>query len=222
MPDLHGWITQQISKTQQQAERWHDLECAAHHTTLIDATVLQGATLCDCGGPATVLRRCEADLRICNRHHLDPHAIWHEAAMCEGCGTEGEMAYPRTENLNDCPELLDLAYAYGLTGEILTNLDRPQKGERPEPGPGFRMPDVITESITSLYTQMLAAVDATVTRTLIDGDSTGAPLGFRIVDPPAEPTAMDRALALLDPHLRACPLYKAGPPVLYPNWHGPA
>src|SRR5213595_3937413 len=86
MPDLHGWITQQIGKAQQQAERWHDLECATHDTTLIDATVLQGATLCDCGGPATVLRRCEADLRICNRHRLNPDAYWADAAMCDGCG----------------------------------------------------------------------------------------------------------------------------------------
>ena len=78
--------------------------------------------------------------------------------------------------------------------------------------------DTIIDSIVGLYTQMLAAVDATVTRTLIDGDSTGQPLGFRIIDPPAEPTPMDRALALLDPELRACPLYEAGPPVLYPNW----
>jgi hypothetical protein len=83
--------------------------------------------------PATVLRRCEADRRILNRHRLDPDAIWHEAAMCKGCGDYGDQEFAYTENLNDCPELLDLAYAHGLTDEILATLDRPQEGERPEP-----------------------------------------------------------------------------------------
>jgi hypothetical protein len=36
--------------------------------------------------------------------------------------------------------------------------------------------------------------------------------------PPPEPTPAERALAILDPALRRCPLYKAGPPTLYPNW----
>jgi hypothetical protein len=83
--------------------------------------------------PASVLRRCEADRRILNRHRLDPDAIWHEAAMCKGCGDYGDQEFAYTENLNDCPELLDLAHAHGLTDEILATLDRPQEGERPEP-----------------------------------------------------------------------------------------
>ena len=83
--------------------------------------------------PAAVLRRCEADRRVLERHRLNPDAYWADAAMCEGCGTEGEMDYAVTENLNDCPELIDLAYAHGLTPEILATLDRPQEGERPEP-----------------------------------------------------------------------------------------
>ena len=35
--------------------------------------------------------------------------------------------------------------------------------------------------------------------------------------PPPPPTPAERALAILDPHLRACPLYKAGPPAIYPQ-----
>lgn len=33
----------------------------------------------------------------------------------------------------------------------------------------------------------------------------------------SEPTPVERALAILDPELRRCPLYDAGPPVLYPH-----
>jgi hypothetical protein len=107
VPDLHGWITQQIDAAEEYA---------------LDHII----------NPTNALRRCEADRRILARHRLDPDAYWAEAAMCEGCGTEGEMGYPVTENLNDCPELLDLAYAHGLTPEILGTLDRPGTPPRPE------------------------------------------------------------------------------------------
>lgn len=116
VPDLHGWITQQIDRREGLAKR------AAQYGRNISGN-----------DPAMVLRRCTADRRILERHRLNPDAYWADAAMCEGCGTEGEMAYPRTENLNDCPELLDLAHAHGLTPEILATLDRPQEGDRPEP-----------------------------------------------------------------------------------------
>jgi hypothetical protein len=108
--------------------------------------------------PASVLRRCEADRRVLARHRLDPDAYWAEAAACHGCGTEGEMGYPRTENLNDCPELLDLGYAYGLTDEILAGLDRPQKGERPpQTGPSL-LPDGLAEAMYgNLYAAILGA-----------------------------------------------------------------
>lgn len=110
MPDLHGWITQQVDAAE---------EYSLNHIL----------------NPTNALRRCEADRRILNRHRLTPNAYWADAAMCEGCGTEGEMDYPVTENLNDCPELLDLAHAHGLTDEILAGLDQPQAPERPRPKP---------------------------------------------------------------------------------------
>ncbi|MEU3851753.1 hypothetical protein [Streptomyces sp. NPDC029554] len=185
MPDLHGWITQQIDKTQQRADRWHDTECPVHDTSLIDATVLRGATLCDCGGPATALRRCEADRKILARHTLDPDAIWYEAAMCKGCGTEGEMAYPVTENLNDCPELLDLAYAHGLTDEILATLDRPKEGERPErTGPSL-IPDALAEAFGK---SMLAAM----TTQIIAANT---------------PSPTEKAIKILEPELKKIPGY---------------
>ena len=107
--DLHAWITQQVDATEAEA-----------HAVLVD--------------PTPLLRRCEADRRILARHRVDADAADSRlfATACEGCGTEGESYDPVTENINDCPELLDLAHAHGLTDEILAGLDRPQS---PEPTP---------------------------------------------------------------------------------------
>ncbi|MFC8986027.1 DUF6221 family protein [Streptomyces sp. NPDC057115] len=90
--------------------------------------------------PDAVLRRCEADRRILARHALDPAQSdsWLFAAACHGCGTEGDCDDPVTDNLNDCPELLDLAHAHGITPDILASLDRPQPPE-PEPRDGRRL-----------------------------------------------------------------------------------
>lgn len=158
MPDLHGWITQQVDE----AEEY---------------------TLDHILNPTNALRRCEADRRILNRHRLNPDAYWADAAMCHGCGDEGEMAYPRTENLNDCPELLDLAYAHGLTPEILAGLDRPQEGERPEPTGRSLIPDAIAEAV---YGQLLATF-----------------LGTR----PVKPRPEVKALEILAPELAKIPGY---------------
>lgn len=77
--------------------------------------------------PVAVLRRCEADRRVLARHSVDPDrsdSPWY-ATACEGCGTSGHLCDPVTENINDCPELLDLAHAMGITKEELAALDRP-------------------------------------------------------------------------------------------------
>jgi hypothetical protein len=62
-----------------------------------------------------VLRRCEADRRILARHRP-----WPGSAYCDGCDQD------LTTRIHDCPELLDLAHAHGITEEILAGLDRPQ------------------------------------------------------------------------------------------------
>ncbi|MFF9309908.1 hypothetical protein ACF1BS_03265 [Streptomyces sp. NPDC014748] len=110
--DLHAWITQQVDRVEADAvdpprEPW-----------LV----------------AGVLRRCEADRRILARHAVDPSESdsLTFATACHGCGTEGDCDDPVTENVNDCPELLDLAHAHGITDDILAGLDRPQP---PEPTP---------------------------------------------------------------------------------------
>lgn len=118
MPDLHEWITQQIERVEANAQDAAPIPWPA------DMAVIHN--------PGSVLRRCEADRRILERHRLDPHACWSDATACAGCGVYGEAEWPVTDNLNDCPELLDLAYAHGITEEILAKLDRPEPPPRPE------------------------------------------------------------------------------------------
>ncbi|GGS41742.1 hypothetical protein F2B00_03500 [Streptomyces parvus] len=113
--DLHTWITQQVEATE-----------AEGRAMLID--------------PTPILRRCEADRRILARHQVDPDAADSRlfATACHGCGTEGECYDPVTDNLNDCPELLDLAHAHGITPDMLAGLDRPQTPE-PDRNSGYTM-----------------------------------------------------------------------------------
>ena len=157
MFDLYGWITQHIDTVQAEAEHSRD---AFMHFDTDDQTAANHYQ--HAGSPAAALRRCEADRRIPARHRLNPDAYWADAAMCDGCGTEGEMGYAVTENLNDCPELLDLAHAHGLTEEILAGLDRPQEGERPEQSGPSLIPDSIAEVfaaslLRAMSTQIIAA-----------------------------------------------------------------
>jgi len=101
--DLHAWITERLDQNE---VPWKQ--------------------------PDGIRRRVEADRRILARHRLDPSRSGDPmyATACEGCGEWGEFEYPGSENLNDCPELLDLAHAHGLTDEILAGLDQPQTPER--------------------------------------------------------------------------------------------
>lgn len=80
--------------------------------------------------PTAVLRRCEADRRVLARHHLPDLDDWMYPG-CYGCGTEGHMDNLVTENINECPELLDLAHAHGITEQELAALDRPERAPRP-------------------------------------------------------------------------------------------
>lgn len=80
--------------------------------------------------PAAVLHRCAADRKILERHRLDPDV--HYEPACKGCGTYGDQELSEVDNPNECPELLDLGYAHGLTPEILATLDRPVPPPMPE------------------------------------------------------------------------------------------
>lgn len=104
MTDLHAWITQQVDAVERSIED----DCIPSDEA------------------APILRRCEADRRILERHHRDPDCLaW---AACKGCGN-GDWGLPNVDSVNDCPELLDLAHAHGITDEALAGLDRPQPSE---------------------------------------------------------------------------------------------
>lgn len=157
MPDLHGWITQQINHVEATAGPatsgpWYASEY--HYDPDGDFTAQLGGSpgAADIAGhgyegggvdtmhtarhialhdPAAVLRRCEADRRVLARHRANPDALSRlDTVACEGCGVYGDCDLPVTDNVNDCPELLDLAHAHGITDEILAGLDRPEPPPR--------------------------------------------------------------------------------------------
>lgn len=131
MPDLHGWITQQIDAAEEYANRWHDTKCMGREASITRKGV-NIAPQCGCGGPAAVLRRCAADRKI-----LDIHKPYggrgYGGHACTGCGELNEDW--AVEHANDCPTLQALAEGYGLTPETLAILDRPI----PEPYPPVRL-----------------------------------------------------------------------------------
>ncbi len=61
--------------------------------------------------PARVLAEVEAKRRVLARHRIDPEEagdwLWRDA--CKGCGAEGDCDDPVTQDINDCPELRDMA-----------------------------------------------------------------------------------------------------------------
>lgn len=188
MPDLHGWITQQIDATEQAARKAAEL-CGCHppapswefddeatdgririigepHPTLKRKIgrrwngSYEGMFMAEHivrHDPAAVLRRCAADRKILARHHLDPDVHWTPA--CKGCGTYGDQELPETDNLNECPELLDLAEAHGLTPEILATLDEPETPARPE-RPDVPAPAHLNQIIKLLSAKPTSSVPA--------------------------------------------------------------
>ncbi len=148
--DLHVWITQQVDRVEETARAVEDRSAPWDGQWMADGNsavrTVNGHVLFYRHGPAPLkpgladhvalndpaaaLRRCEAGRRILARHTLDPDVNYEPA--CKGCGTYGDYGLSNVDNLNDCPELLDLAHAHGLTPEILAGLDRPQA---PEPKP---------------------------------------------------------------------------------------
>ncbi|MFJ9671337.1 hypothetical protein ACIRP5_11185 [Streptomyces sp. NPDC101221] len=130
--DLHAWITQQVDHVERLIE---ENEFPPSQT--------DGVRL-----------RCEADRRILNRHRLDP-AFPAFPGACEGCGLD-DWGLPNIESVNDCPELLDLAHAHGITDEILASLDRPQP---PEPDDGLPADFGYTMRITQHPTRPITTSD---------------------------------------------------------------
>lgn len=65
-------------------------------------------------GSARALAEVTAKRRVLARHRIDPERagdrMW--ARACIGCGTAGDCDDPVTEDINNCPELLDMASVY--------------------------------------------------------------------------------------------------------------
>jgi len=150
--DLHAWITQQVEQVEASARaelEYRRVVFEPHDGGPAITGTVTGITQTPDGlqldiaqygveprdetpapvqSAAAVLRRCEADRRILARHRPDSAPVAFPDA-CEGCGLD-DWGLPNTETVNDCPELLDLAHAHGITPEILAGLDRPQPPER--------------------------------------------------------------------------------------------
>jgi hypothetical protein len=134
MPDLHGWITQQVD----------DAEAYALDHIL---------------NPANALRRCEADRKIL-AIHAPAGGNGYGANACEGCGDYSDYGYA-VDHTNDCPTLQALAIAYGLTEEQAAQLDRPEP-EPPKRTGQPLVPDALVEAfgksmLAAMTTQIIAA-----------------------------------------------------------------
>jgi len=104
-----AWLDSAITAAEQNASRWHDTECTVHGTSLIDATVLHSATLCDCGGPESVLRRCAADRKLLNLHVGKMHS-------CPATDETGYLdEWTQFDHSEVCPVVEHLAEGYGWT-----------------------------------------------------------------------------------------------------------
>lgn len=148
MPDLHGWITQQITAveavahgTGQPSLSWQNFDMRGELRDDYNAGTVAYTPREETRAhiarhdPAAVLRRCVADRKILEEHK--PQGGGHSGHYaCEGCGYDGAdyCSEPVTEHVNDCPTLLALAEGYGLTADQRAALDRPEP-ERPDPRP---------------------------------------------------------------------------------------
>lgn len=163
MPDLRGWISQAVAKREALARRASKMTgrwvYALELQRVLDGDYVVANTgsaygwHIEANDPAAVLRRCAADRKILARHNRNPSwADWpSQAVACHGCGTYGDCDWPVTDNLNDCPELLDLAEGYGITDEELAHLDRPQPPEQQPAEPaGKSALQVIDEFLWSM------------------------------------------------------------------------
>lgn len=96
-------------------DRWLDIHAANEETVVETESGANGPSIPVAehiahNDPARVLRETEAKLRIMARHKPGNAELYGWAPnWCEGCGYEGEASDPRTEDIDDCPEIRDLA-----------------------------------------------------------------------------------------------------------------
>ncbi|MGW6872871.1 hypothetical protein ACWGHA_11110 [Streptomyces xanthophaeus] len=129
MPDLHGWISQQIAAAEKHARACPSspllVETGPSDYAPVEVRMTTGRA--HVAGllvtAATVLRRCAADRKILQIHCYAGGSHWDQYA-CRGCGYD-DMGY-LVDHTNECETLQALAEGYGLTSEKLARLDRPQ------------------------------------------------------------------------------------------------
>ncbi|MGW3135932.1 hypothetical protein [Streptomyces sp. NPDC001139] len=83
------------------------------------------------------------------------------------------------------------------------------------PGDTCKEFDELQAAFRAYFERALADAYAEAERLWLTGSSTGEARGF-LAGTGLTPTPMQRALAILDPHLRACPLYRPGEAAIAP------
>ncbi|HZX38204.1 MAG TPA: DUF6221 family protein [Streptomyces sp.] len=214
MPDLHGWIIEKITaaeNTVRAAEKEHGRDWTTRWVQrgdyfevtddlgLLVADQVQPSTagLIAANDPQAILRRCAADRKLLTLH--GPRGTdWNSSErercdpyVCEGCGQEGICQDWVTEHANDCPVLLAVAEGYGLTEEILAELDRPQWTPPPPAGQS-----ALGKAIAEAWG---AALKASL-RVSLQQDL--------VLSTEAAPTPAEKALHVLGPALATIPLYQ--------------
>lgn len=166
MPDLHEWITQQVAQVESLAlaappAPWRydpDEEqiLAADDIQVAEVFALSNRQLRATGDhiarhdPTAVLRRCAADRKILKEHA--PAGGSYEPYACQGCGSDSEWG-ALVEHTNDCPTLQALGEGYGLTDELLAQLDRPEPPREPV--------KPFSEALDDAFNQLLDSTPAT-------------------------------------------------------------
>lgn len=209
MPDLHGWITQQVDDREQLAElispggyapdewriepsrsgRW--VEIVAYSRTNIEpaeaASREQAVALTQTGRNEHLLIAMHDPASVLRRCAADrkilaehvPAVDSWDPYACTGCGSD-DYGW-NVDHTNDCPTLLALAEGYGLTEEQRAALDRPEPERPAATGPSL-LPNGLAES---LYGQLLAVS-----------------LGTRTVE-----SLEVKAMKILEPELKKIPGY---------------
>jgi hypothetical protein len=122
--DILAWLDAAITRAEQAADNWHNRECEVHAVSITDtATILMAAevpgAVCDCEGPATVLRRCAADRKLMKLHRPvilragGGAAYFETTTVCTSC--EPPRQFP--EHAVPCQTLVALAEGYGWNAE---------------------------------------------------------------------------------------------------------
>jgi hypothetical protein len=77
MDDLASWLTTQLDEDTRTASSWHTLDCDIHAHLEGDADSVQATMamfheapglVCDCGGPARMLREIDTKRQVANRY----------------------------------------------------------------------------------------------------------------------------------------------------------